>query len=86
MEIILRPSFEKAYNKLSKKLREKIDERLPIFLKKPYAYILHNHELLGEHSGYRSINITGDMRAIFYIKDDVAVFADVGTHSELFGK
>ena len=86
MEIILRSSFVKAYNKLSRKLCEKVDERLLLFIKKPYAYVLHNHELHGEYSGSRSINITGDYRAIFFIQEDIAIFIRIGTHSELFGK
>lgn len=34
---------------------------------------------------YRSINITGDYRAIYEVKDGIAYFISVGTHHELYG-
>ena len=52
----------------------------------PYDSILHNHPLTGGYEGFRSINVTGDYRAIYVMDGDVAVFIAIGTHSELFGK
>ena len=47
--------------------------------------LLNNHYLGGEYEGCRSINITGDIRAIFYIKQNSdVVFINIGSHSELY--
>lgn len=47
---------------------------------------LNNHVLRGKLRGLRSINITGDWRAIFreYKKDKQILFDSLGTHSQLY--
>jgi len=86
MRFILRPSFKKEYYKLSKKLQDKADQRLMLFMQDHNSPVLRNHELHGEFSNCQSINITGDYRAVYFTERDVAVFIRIGTHSELFGK
>ncbi|OHB04947.1 MAG: hypothetical protein A3B16_00035 [Candidatus Zambryskibacteria bacterium RIFCSPLOWO2_01_FULL_45_43] len=86
MQHLLHTSFDKKHKKLSKKLQLKIAERLVLFDQNPFDKILDNHPLHGEFEGYRSINITSDYRAVFLIHQEVAIFTDIGTHSELFGK
>ena len=86
MQHFLHTSFLKKYKKLPIKLKLKIMERLVLFDQDHFNNILDNHSLRGELEGYRSVNITGDYRAIFLIKEGIAVFTDIGTHSELFGK
>ncbi|PIP31366.1 hypothetical protein COX24_04015 [bacterium (Candidatus Gribaldobacteria) CG23_combo_of_CG06-09_8_20_14_all_37_87_8] len=47
--------------------------------------MLNNHPLRGNYVDYRSINITGDLRAVFkLINENEAIFVRVGTHSELY--
>ncbi len=78
--------FRKRYRKLQLKTREKFKERRDLFLLNPTSPILDNHQLHGEYTGCRSINVTGDYRAIFYHQsDDAVVFIEIGTHHELFG-
>ena len=86
MRYILHPNLKKIYKKLSRKLLAKIDERLDLFRDDEFNFLLENHPLHGEYEGYRSINITGDYRALYFIKDNIAIFVKLGTHSELFGK
>ena len=62
----------------------KIDERLLIFRKDELNPILKNHPLRGEYEGCNSINITGDYRAIYYLKGEIAIFIRIGTHPELY--
>ena len=51
-----------------------------------YDVLLNNHALSGEYVGCRSINITGDVRAIYEeIKDNHFEFVAIGTHTELYG-
>lgn len=79
--------FDKAYVKLSEKVKAKFKQRKNLFMENEFHALLHNHPLSGEYSGFRSINITGDYRAIYYrLNEDVVVFVDIGTHSQLYGK
>jgi mRNA-degrading endonuclease YafQ of YafQ-DinJ toxin-antitoxin module len=49
---------------------------------------LNNHALVWKYMWFRSINITGDFRAIFIEKSnntyDFVEFIDIGTHSALY--
>lgn len=86
MNIRFHGSFEKRYSKLPKKMREHFKKRRDVFLADPYDPILNNHPLHGTLLGYRSINITGNIRAVYkHIGEDAVEFVDIGTHHELFG-
>lgn len=66
-------------------MQKHIDEKLLLFGKNPFDPILNNHSLQGKFLGYRSINITGDYRAIFrLLDDDTALFVEVDTHGNLY--
>ncbi len=78
--------FLKAYQKLSSKEQDKVDERLRLFAKTPFDETLENHALSGKYQGYRSVNITGDQRAIyFHLEKEKVMFVRIGTHSQLYG-
>lgn len=86
MTIRFHRNFEKRFIKLPQKLREQFKKRRDIFLVNPYEPILNNHPLRGAFHGYRSINITGDLRAIYKeVGGGMMEFVDIGTHHELFG-
>lgn len=85
MKIRFHKNFDKQYKKLSKKQKEKVQERLEIFLENPYVPQLNNHPLKGKYTDYRSINVTGDLRAVYkYINEQEAIFAALGSHSQLY--
>ena len=86
MQFVIHSSFDKEYRKLSIKLRYKVDEKLKTFDYNHLDPILDNHQLYGKFSGCRSIDITGDYRAVYYLNEDIAVFIHVGTHHQLYGK
>ena len=86
MNVILHRDFEKKFAKLDAKLRLKFIERKDMFLADPSHPFLNNHELHREWQGCRSINVTGNYRAIFReIGKDTIEFLDIGTHPELYG-
>lgn len=86
MRIIEHRKFYKQFTKLPKEIKEKFKERYLIFLANQYDPILDNHPLHPPFAGSRSINITGDYRAIFkQVSDDLIIFTEIGTHHELFG-
>ncbi|MBI5613636.1 type II toxin-antitoxin system mRNA interferase toxin, RelE/StbE family [Candidatus Gottesmanbacteria bacterium] len=78
-------SFKRRFKKTDKSIRNKFKERLQMFLENPHHPLLRNHELTGNFQGKRSINITGDWRAIYFEKEPgIVVFELIGTHSMLY--
>lgn len=76
--------FKKDYKKLPADTQARFDKRLTIFLKDQFHPLLNNHPLHGEWVGHRSINITGDLRAIFKIEGETAIFIAIDTHTKLY--
>ncbi|MDP2585623.1 MAG: type II toxin-antitoxin system mRNA interferase toxin, RelE/StbE family [Candidatus Levybacteria bacterium] len=85
MIISLHKNFKKQYNKLTKSQKIKFKERRSIFLQDEFNVILNNHALKGKYQGYRSINVTGDVRVIYRKDSDIAFFVEIGSHSKLYG-
>ncbi len=78
-------NFVKQYAKLDTKIQRKCDTRIEDFKLNPRSPHLHMHALNGKYSEYYSINITGDMRALFKILDNkIYLFNIIGTHSQLY--
>lgn len=78
-------SFTRQFKKLRAKQQERFYERLVLFKKNPHDRLLRDHALRGKYKGYRSIDIEGDLRALYYIEGDrVVIFAIIGTHSQLY--
>lgn len=77
--------FVKQWQKLPAKQQKQLFERLALFQKAPFDRQLRNHQLKGKYEGFRSIDITGDLRAIYRpVSADEAFFVAVGTHSQLY--
>ena len=78
-------SFEKRFETLSEKTREKALDRIELFREDMYHPILKNHPLRGEYEGCRSINVSGDIRIIYEdIGNSEYLLHDIGTHSQLY--
>jgi mRNA-degrading endonuclease YafQ of YafQ-DinJ toxin-antitoxin module len=84
MDAYLHRTFLKRFRKLPLKIQEKFGERLELFLKNPTEPSLNNHSVEKRFPECRSINVTGDYRAIFKLQKDTAIFITIGTHSELY--
>ena len=85
MKITYSKEFIKQAEKLSPKLQLQLYEHITLFRDNPLNPKLRNHALKGKYSPYRSINITGDYRALYLQKEDEAIFDKIGTHSQLYG-
>ena len=86
MQYILSKRFEKEFTKLPKPVKKKVLSVLQKFVNDPLDHSLKNHRLSGKWHNHFSINVTGDVRAVYvYIKDDIVYFVAVGSHSELYG-
>ena len=85
MKIFLHKRFIKGYEKLRQGEKRSFKESRNIFLSDLYNPILNNHALRGKYTGYRSIDITGDIRVIYrFLDKDAVLFADIGTHPKLY--
>ena len=85
MKISYSKSFLKHARKLSPELRAKLLDRIATFSDNPLHPSLRNHALKGRYKQYRSIDITGDYRALYLQGEEEAIFDAVGTHSQLYG-
>jgi addiction module RelE/StbE family toxin len=84
MKVLYKDKFEKKFKKLNLKIQEHFYERLEIFIINRYHPILNNHYVGKKFPGCRSINITGNYRAIFEDLGEIINFVIIGTHSELY--
>lgn len=78
-------TFEKQYKKLRKSTQQKARERIALFQEDEFDPTLNNHPLEGKYRGYRSINITGDLRAVYrHLDPEHCLFITLDTHSNLY--
>ncbi|MDP3900473.1 MAG: type II toxin-antitoxin system mRNA interferase toxin, RelE/StbE family [bacterium] len=86
MQIEYAKKFIKEFKKSPKNIKTAFKNKLEIFTRDKFDSTLNNHCLSGKLKDYRSINITGDWRAIFreIEKENVVYFVAIGTHSKLY--
>jgi addiction module RelE/StbE family toxin len=85
MVINFHKDFTKDFKKLPAKTKEKFKQRQLLFEKDEFDPVLNNHALKGKWLGYRSINVTGDIRAIFKRDTKSVLFVTIDNHSNLYG-
>ena len=86
MRIRYHKRFLKSFQKLPGKIQGKCFERLELFEREPFHPLLHNHSVEPVFPNWRSINITGDYRALYEVqKEGSVVFMKIGTHADLYG-
>lgn len=78
-------NFIRAARRLDPKLRRRVADRIRLFSANPLDPQLRDHALKGSYRAYRSIDITGDYRALYLLRGDEAVFDIIGTHAQLYG-
>jgi addiction module RelE/StbE family toxin len=78
-------TFDKQYSKLNDKTKTIYKSRIAIFQSNPFDFRLRNHALKGKYLGFRSIDITGDVRALYTVKGNIIIiFGFIGSHSQLY--
>ena len=89
MKVEFTKNFIKNYKKrisYPSNLSKRFEERTRLFSKDSGISILNDHSLRGSKLGFRSFSITGDIRVIYYIKNNIAYFVDIGTHNQVYRK
>jgi len=85
VKIVFHRNFKQQYKKLRASERKKCDERIALFMQDQRHPAINNHALSGRFKNYRSINITGDLRAFYEAADqDTVLFIIIDTHSNLY--
>ena len=85
MKVVFHRRFDKMATKLSPKIKQKMVERITLFSSDPLDKRLRIHALHTPYQGSYSIDITGDIRAIYQLVDnETALFTHIGTHSQLY--
>lgn len=83
------PRFLVLVKKVNVRIRKSLKKRIAIFIQNPNDPELNNHALRDEYTGYKSIDVTADWRAIFeeiqIDENTIAYFIGLGTHKELYG-
>lgn len=83
------PKFKRQLQKAPNQVKRAYQKRITFFLLDQYHPLLHNHLLTGDYQEFRSINITGDWRALYkeVVLDEEHVIVEFhifGTHSQLY--
>lgn len=85
MKIDYHRKFVKKFNKLPEKIKTKFYIKLRLFEQDQFDQTLDNHSVEYVYPNWRSINVTGDYRALFEPQgNDTVMFMKIGTHSELY--
>ena len=87
MKIEFSKSYIRVFNKRfrgNSSLKKQLRERTEIFVNNPTFPLLHNHALKGDKKGLRSFSVTGDIRIIYYIQNNIAYFVDIGSHNQVY--
>ncbi len=89
MEIKYTGRFKNQYHKADKQIKPAFAQTLELFLEDPEHPALRNHALTEKYTGYRSIDVTGDWRALFKEthsgEQKIITFHMLGTHPQLYG-
>jgi len=86
MQIWYHTKFKKQFNKLPLDTQNQFYKRLKLFQINRANQKLRVHPLRGRYQGYWSLNVTGDVRALFVDdSDETVTFAVIGSHGELYG-
>lgn len=85
MIVLYHRFFKKRFARLDAKTKERFLVRLKLFEKNRLHPQLNNHQLSGKYAEYRSINVTGDYRALYKeITEHVIEFQIIDTHGNLY--
>lgn len=85
MTIKFSKRYKKQYKKLPPKLQKQTKQRIELWQEDPTNQLLNVHQLKGKMANYYSINISGDIRALYEIVgEEIYLYDLIGTHSQLY--
>ncbi len=75
--------FKKRYSN-QPLLEEKLSSLIILFIENTQNSKLKDHALKGKKSSFRAFSVTSDIRIIYQVVNDTAVFLDIGTHNQVY--
>jgi len=87
MKVEFHRSFIKVYTKRfghNADIQKQFQERTRLFTKNRFNPLLHDHPLKGKKLGMRAFSVTGDIRVVYKIYEEIAYFTDIGTHNQVY--
>jgi addiction module RelE/StbE family toxin len=78
------PLFKNKLEKVPLEIKIAFRESLETFLENHHHISLRNHVLTKEFAGIRSIDVTGDWRALYREEGKRIIFVELGTHEDLY--
>lgn len=82
-------TFDKQFKSAPFEIKLAFRETREMLIENPEATSIRDHPLKEKYSGYRSVNITDDYRAIYKERLDgsqkIITFLLLGTHDQLYG-
>lgn len=86
MNVDFTKRFWRQYFKLPQAIQRQFDDHLKLWITDSTHPQLRVHPLKGRYSGYWSLNVSGDVRALYMVRgDQITIFMLIGTHSQLYG-
>jgi addiction module RelE/StbE family toxin len=79
------PIFNKKLAKAPTEIKLALRQVLDLFGENPNHQALRNHLLTDKYAGMRSIDVTGEWRALYRKERERIVFINLGTHDQLYG-
>jgi addiction module RelE/StbE family toxin len=79
------PVFIKLISNAPIAIKIAFRDALDLFAENSNHPALRNHPLTGKYAGFHSIDVTEDWRALYREEKERIMFADLGTHEELYG-
>jgi addiction module RelE/StbE family toxin len=67
-----------------RKLVDRLDERLRLFMGGERGSPLNDHALTGKKLGLRAFWLGGDLRVVYQETDKAFIFLDVGSHNQVY--
>ena len=89
MKFSLTPRLTKQIRKIKQtnpQLQQKIQKQLLLFNQDHRHISLQNHKLRGKLNDVWSISIESNLRILYYVRENEAVFFLLGNHDEVYGK
>ena len=89
MELLLSSKVKRELKRLKFKkpsLAKKILKQLKLFEENSKHPSLRLHRLKGDLRNSWSISIESDLRMLYYVEEGKAIFFELGTHDEVYGK
>ena len=80
MKVKFYPRFIKQLNRLPLDLQEEALTKIDLFIENPHHPSLKSHKLHGRLREYHSFSVNYAYRILYKIKDNEAIFAEIGTH------